>query len=149
MPFVVAGGKRIAMCALTIGLVMAGMGCFEITKYAVQHSAGARLTACHSSKDSVEAVLGKPYWRYFSDAEFGGEGLQLFWHEWGYRIRADSSRAARPSDNSAATADSVKVVGFLWGDGLQGCSVRERRVRKGTHPSVPWEGAGDVPRVPF
>lgn len=137
--------RQIASWAGAFALTAALTGCFEIGKYAVQHTLGARLGPCQAAKDSVQASSGTPYRRYFSDDENVSEGVQTFWHEWAYRIPGDSTSAA--TDSSAA-ADSVRVVGFLWGHGVNGCSVRERRVAKGSHPSVPWDGAGDVPRVP-
>lgn len=120
-------------------LALAASACFEIGKYAVQHSLGARLTSCQASKDSVQAVRGKPYRRYFSDDENVSEGTQLFWHEWAYRIPRDT----------VSVSDSVVVVGFRWGSGLDRCDVQERRVRSLSHPSVPWEGTGDVPPLPL
>lgn len=132
---------RLVLVSLTAGVLLAAVsGCFEIGKYVVQHSLGARLSSCQASKDSVQAVRGKPYWRYFSDTEDVSEGTQLFRHEWAYRIQRDSA---------GVIPDSVVVVGFRWGDGLDRCDVQERRAKALSHPSVPWEGAGDVPRLPF
>lgn len=96
-------------------------------------------------KDSVQAVLGKPYRRYFSDEENVSDKAQICWHEWAYRIPKDSASIASGADSTAAPADSVRVIGFLWGDGVVRCKVHERRVMKLDHPSVPWEGAGDLP----
>lgn len=140
--------RRIIFCTSAVALTSVLTGCFEIGKFAAQHTLGARFGPCQSAKDSAEAALGKPYRRYFSDDEDVSEGVQVFWHEWVYAIPRDSITAVAAPDSAVAVPDSVRVVGFLWGHGVNGCSVRERRVLKGTHPSVPWQNAGDVPRVP-
>lgn len=139
-------GHHVTRYLLLATLVAALSGCFEIGKYALQHTLGARLGPCQPKKDSVQAALGKPYRRLVADDEDVSAETQIFWHEWAYRIPRDSAGAAITSDPPAAIPDSVKVIGFRWGDGVWGCQVRERRVRMLDHPSDPWEGAGDVPR---
>nr|MBA3890223.1 hypothetical protein [Gemmatimonadaceae bacterium] len=58
---------------------------WEAGKYAVQHTAGARLGPCPASKDSVTLVRGSPWRRAFSDDENTSTGERRFWHEWAYR----------------------------------------------------------------
>lgn len=135
--------RRIFWCVGAAALTSIFAACFQVGTYAVQHSIGP----CQASKDSVQAVLGKPYWRSYSDEE-GNERAQIFWHEWGYAIPRDSTIARALPAGATPLRDSVRVVGFLWGQGVEGCSVRERRVLKATHPAVPWQNAGEVPRDP-
>jgi hypothetical protein len=137
--------KRIAACCALAVAVTTVSGCFEIVKFGVQHSIGARLGPCQSSKDSVQSVLGKPYRRMFSDAELTSPNTQIFFHEWGYLLPKESSATPSRSDSAAALPDSVRVIGFRWGYGVRGCDVRDRRAKKMNHPSLPWEGAGDIP----
>ena len=75
--------KQIAKCAVLAFLVVAITGCFEIVRYAAQHSIGARLSPCQPRKDSVQAVMGKPYRRHFSDDENVSEKTQIFWRRLG------------------------------------------------------------------
>ena len=137
--------RRIAVCG-ALALIPLLAGCFEIVKYSAQHSLGARFGPCQRLKDSVERAEGKPYRRMFGDEE--GGGVQLFTHEWGYRLPKDSSLMTVGADTATAVPDSVKVIAFHWGYGVNGCDVRERRVRALKHPSMPWEDAKDAPRLP-
>lgn len=132
------------MCALAMSVVAGG--CFEIVKYGAQHSLGARFGPCQPLKDSVERAIGKPRWRLFGDEE--GNDAQLFTHEWGYPIAKDSARAPIAADSAADVPDSVKVVAFHWGYGVNGCDVRERRVQALKQPYAPWNADRYAPRLP-
>jgi hypothetical protein len=108
----------------------------QVAQYGFQHTVGARVGPCQPVKDSVRKALGAPYRRYFSDEENTDTGEQVFWHEWGYRIRTSAGEPA---------ADSVNVVGFRWGHRVAGCEVLERRARVPGPGGIPWEQAGTVP----
>jgi hypothetical protein len=130
-----ASSLGLAVMALT-----AVTGCatvvLETGKYAVQHTAGAKLGPCPAGKDSVTDRRGRPWRRASSDEEGPAPGEQRFWHEWGYR---------HPLPGELLGSDSVIVVGFLWGSGVDGCDVRERRARAPGPHGLAWENFGEVP----
>lgn len=108
---------------------------YEAGQYAVDHSIGVKAGPCPPFMDSVKTTRGAPYRTYRSDVEDVANKTQVFWHEWGYRI---------PADSGGTRKDSVTVVGFLWGEGVHGCDVIERR-EKVPGRYGPWENAGDLP----
>ena len=108
----------------------------QVAGYGAQHTIGARLGPCQASKDSVEEARGKPNRRHVADEEDVATRSQVFWHEWAYRDAA-GERAPLP--------DSVTVVGFRWGEGVDGCDVRERRAQAPGPNGRPWQGVGEVP----
>jgi hypothetical protein len=110
--------------------------CAQAATFALQHAVGASIRPCRASKDSVESARGAPYRRYVSDEEDVTTRAQVFWHEWAYRSA---------SGETEAKSDSVTVVGFRWGEGIEGCDVRERRAGVPGPRGQPWEGVGDVP----
>jgi hypothetical protein len=116
-------------CSLTVA-------CAQAATFALQHSVGAAVGPCRASKDSVERAQGAPYRRHVADEEDVATGAQIFWHEWAYR---PDSVGLRPA------SDSVTVVGFRWGEGVDGCDVRERRALVPGRNGRPWEGVGEVP----
>lgn len=110
--------------------------CMQVIGYGTQHTLGARLGPCQPSKDSVEQARGKPYRRHVADEEDVATRAQVFWHEWAYRDGVEEQRSR---------SDSVTVVGFRWGDGVNGCDVRERRAQVPGPNGRPWQGVGEVP----
>jgi hypothetical protein len=117
------------VCSLTVG-------CAQAATFALQHSVGAAVGPCRAAKDSVERAHGAPYRRHVADEEDVTTRAQIFWHEWAYR---PDSAGTRPG------SDSVTVVGFRSGEGVDGCDVRERRALVPGRNGRPWEGVGEVP----
>ena len=130
---------RMRSAALATAFPLLLSGCWrvldEVGQYAFDHTLGVKTGPCPALMDSVKAARGKPYRRFLSDEEDVQDHTQIFWHEWGYRLPLDSGRTRK---------DSVTVVGFLWGQGVRGCQVIERRDKIAGRYG-PWENAGDLP----
>ena len=128
---------RRALAAFLLAAALASLtGCgvilAEVFNFGVQHSIGAKLGPCEARKDSVKRVRGPAFWSVIGDEEDVSTGEQLFQHEWGYTLPL-------PSRPDSARADSLLVVRFRWGDGVSGCDVSERLVRRETgRRRPPW-----------
>jgi hypothetical protein len=117
-----------------LGAALLG-ACQSASKFAVQHSLGAELGPCAGRKDSVRAARGEPYDFIVGDEEDVSEQTQVFTHEWGYRLAADS----------AWRDDSVHVVRFRWGHEVRGCETSEYRAKRLTSRlGPPWESLDDT-----
>jgi hypothetical protein len=128
---------RLTIRLLFAATVLCGSSaCTQVIGYGAQHTLGARLGPCQASKDSVERARGKPYRRHVADDEDVATHAQVFWHEWAYRDVAQEQ---------GSRSDSVTVVGFRWGDGVNGCDVRERLAGVPGPNGRPWQGVGEVP----
>ncbi|HXE57702.1 MAG TPA: hypothetical protein VNK43_06870 [Gemmatimonadales bacterium] len=127
---VTAGVRRLGPGSV---LVVVALGCGPAVNFATQHTVGAELGPCGAALDSVRAERGQPYRTIVGDEEDVPERTQRFEHEWGYLL------VGSPPDTAAWRTDSLTVVRFRWGDGVDGCEVSERRARRlGGTLGPPW-----------